>query len=148
MAVFIKPFLEPWSFDGHCTFFMSDQSASFWTTEAGNKTCSKEITVRLHTFRINPTRNSGLIFGGSFSRVSHVKFKKKKKVITCKGCLICSNICRIRPCVVLLMPEDYIMFFWLSFCSNNIKPNTFFMSQVTLCFPTVHKKKTFNKFDW
>lgn len=81
MAEFINPFLEPWSFDGHCTFFMSDQSASFWATEAGNKTCSKEIAERLHTFRINPTRNSGLIFGGraSFSRVSHVKLKKKKE---------------------------------------------------------------------
>lgn len=95
----------------------------------------------LYTFRINPTRNSGLGFGGraNYSRVSHVKLKKKI-VITNKWCLICPNICRIRPCAVFLMPEDYIMFFWFSFCSKNVKHNTFFMTQVTLCFPTEQKK--------
>lgn len=75
----------------------------------------------LRTFRINPTRNSGLGFGGraSYSRVSCVKLKKIKRVITCKRCLICANIRRIRLCAVFLMPEDYIIFFWLSFCSKN-----------------------------
>lgn len=39
----------------------------------------------------------------------------------------------------LCIAEDYIMFFWLSFCSNNLKHNAFFMTQVAFCFPTEHK---------